>query len=216
MRTALAFSLAANLVLTMAILHLEKEAVAVKRLDQFRFDQISSVTARKGILDPIDGPLPGFFAKAHAQSHQALANAFRTNPKRGDLYRAAALLLLAKDRAGQAWKVLDQAVKNIPEDPQLRVMKAIAAALVGMADTGEFQQIENRWPEWSQAWVAHALVLEADGQPQQAQRDLDTAKALGAAGAAVDTCAAEIKTSGALGKAERRSRLLRAITLLFP
>jgi tetratricopeptide (TPR) repeat protein len=148
-----------------------------------------------------------------AEADQALGNAFRSNPKRGDLYRATALLLLEKDRAPQAWKVLDQALKNIPENPQLRVMKALAAALAGMPDTGEFQQIENRWPEWSQVWVAHALVLEADGQLQQAQRDLETARALGAVGAAVDNCAAEIQL-GATGKAERRRRLVRDVALL--
>ena len=149
-----------------------------------------------------------------AQAEQAFDSAFRLNPQRAPLYRSVALLLLEHDRLPRALDVLDRAIQHTPDDPQPRALKAIALALSGKSSTTEFQQMEDRWPGWAPVWLAHACVLSTIGDINQAKTVLDTAQSLGASGAAVDFCSAEInRRSGPLS--DGRAALRKALQLLF-
>jgi Tfp pilus assembly protein PilF len=91
----------------------------------------------------------------------------------------AALTFLENGDAAQALRLLDKAIPQFPRDPRLRLMHALATTLAGHDAATEFHEIETRWPEWSTAWVAHALVLQSQGKPEEARRSLATAATLG-------------------------------------
>jgi len=153
-------------------------------------------------------------AKRSPEADQALTAALKANPARAPLYHSAALSLLQRELVQQALHVLQKGIENIPQDPQLRVMRAVAFTMAGRNSDDEFQQIENRWPEWAPAWIADAFVRAINGQTKQAGAALETARVLGATGPAVDLCATEIER-GAAASSDRRARLLGALHALF-
>jgi Flp pilus assembly protein TadD len=102
-------------------------------------------------------------------------------PQRPDLYQRAAALMLAKDRTAGALDVLDQGVRAIPGNREIALMQAAAAELAGKSGAAEksLVEIQNRWPEWTPVWEAHALILAAHGRAEEARKALETAAALG-------------------------------------
>jgi tetratricopeptide (TPR) repeat protein len=107
----------------------------------------------------------------------ALSQALHENPKRPELYRRAAALLMRNHRPADALDLLDRGLRVLPNDPALLVARAAALAIVERPADSErlLQNIENRWPEFADAWAAHALVLDLQGHPEQARRMMDTA-----------------------------------------
>jgi tetratricopeptide (TPR) repeat protein len=149
-----------------------------------------------------------------AEADQALAAALTNTPTRPRLYQACALAFLEHDRFVPAQKLLERAVQANPQDPFLRVLRAFASAIAGKNAEAEFLLIENRWPDWSFVWIAHALFLAVEGQTQQAQAALETAQSLGASGAPVASCTEEIRR-GRSPSSDPRSRLIAALPGLF-
>ncbi len=130
-----------------------------------------------------------------------------------------ALVLIENQRAPEALQVLSQTPQGATDDPQLTTIKAIAIDLSGQDSDTVFKEIEARWPKWDPGWIAHALVLMSRGQREAAQRDLDTALALGTRNQAADYLEAS------LGPSKNRQPqavslgpevLLAGLPLLFP
>jgi hypothetical protein len=52
------------------------DAISVERRNYFPFDRVNGVWHWKGILDPVDRPLPGFLLEPEAQLHQTISDVF--------------------------------------------------------------------------------------------------------------------------------------------
>lgn len=119
-----------------------------------------------------------------------------------------ALVLIEFNKPVEALRVLNGAPSDTPEDPEIAAIKAVATDLIGQNSEPQFEHIENRWPKWDLGWVAHALVLESNGQHEEALRNLNTARSLGTRSPAADYLAARIaqakdhQPQAASGKAE--------------
>ena len=73
-------------------------------------------------------------------------------------------------------------LQALPQDRRVLLLRAIAlerAARHSEADS-TLQQIQNRWPEWPDAWLAHGLILQTRGRNEDAAAALKTATTLGA------------------------------------
>ncbi len=184
--------------LAIATAHVDGTAAALAILDQIPAD------ARTGDY---------YLARIQFQdaSAETMAAALRAKSQRPDLYRSAATVLLQRQREEQAVSLLNKGVGQIPDDPGLRILKALAATLEGQTPDEQFRRIEDRWPESSVAWLAQAFALASRGERDPARRALENAKALGAAGPAVEACEKSINAPAG----DSHSRLLEAISLLF-
>jgi len=113
-----------------------------------------------------------------------LQRSLEIDPRRPDLYRRAAALMLAKDRVADALQLLDQGARALPGNREIALMQAAAAELAGRADEAEraLARIQSRWPEWPRVWETHAIILASHGQPDEARKARETAVALGSRG----------------------------------
>ena len=117
-----------------------------------------------------------------AEAQAAIEEAFRTAPASADFYLSATAFLVGSALAPDALRFLDQAARVLPGQRQILLMRACILDFVGQSGDAEnrFGEIQNRWPEWYPAWIAHGIVMKAHGHPDDARRSFDTAKALGA------------------------------------
>jgi tetratricopeptide (TPR) repeat protein len=123
-----------------------------------------------------------------------------------------AVLLMEYQQVPEALELLNQASVTARDDPEIAALRAIAVNLNGGNSEAQFKNIENRWPKWNLGWLAHALVCEANGQVEEAQRDLKTARLLGTRSQLADYLAASIAQN-----APSSSKLLTSsLPLLFP
>ncbi len=122
------------------------------------------------------------------ESHQAteaspaLEQALRAAPGQASVYLRAGVLLLLHGLTSDALRVSAEALKALPQDRHILLLRAVALELSGStADAGLLlAQIQNRWPEWPDGWVAHGAILGIHGDRRQARAALVTAVALGA------------------------------------
>jgi tetratricopeptide (TPR) repeat protein len=93
----------------------------------------------------------------------------------------AVSMLLRLNRSENALNLLEQAIRASPQDSELPLTKAMALGLMGRHSVAEkvVREIEQRWPEWDRAYLAHGLLLERSGRPADARQRLQTAVALG-------------------------------------
>jgi len=100
------------------------------------------------------------------------------NPR---MVQQATILLLRRNRKADALVLLDKAIRANPEDPDLKLTRAIVLGLMNQAPAAEkaIREIESSWPEWDRAYLAHGLLLEQTGRPRDARQKLQTASALG-------------------------------------
>lgn len=112
----------------------------------------------------------------------AARQALQLNPSDPQLLKEAIVLLVQHGRTSDALDILGKVSGALSATPQISLLKALVLALSNQLPASErlFHLIENRWPEWSQAWLAHSLVLQFRGDSQQARSSLDAAIALGA------------------------------------
>ena len=133
----------------------------------------SSTLARAEMLDA---------AGNASQAAAALDQALRNSPGQAAPYLQACIFLLGKSRPDDVLRVSDEAIKTMPQDRQILLLRAVALEEAGRTEEARrvLEQIQNRWPEWAAAWAVDGIVLAAHGQRQEAIAALRTAVALGA------------------------------------
>ena len=140
----------------------------------------------------------------------AIKRGVRANATRPELYREAALFLIKDHRPAEGLKLLESAVRDVPNDPEISLLYAALLEVAGNRDRSdvEFKRVENRWPDWYKVWVANALVLQERQQYERASSMMETAAALGAPSAAVSTVG-ENSFLGTQGLIDALDRLFR-------
>ncbi len=100
------------------------------------------------------------------------------NPR---MVQQATVLLLRRNRKADALGLLEKAIRANPEDPDLRLTRAVVLGLMDQTPAAEkaLREIESSWPEWDRAYLAHGLLLEQTGRSRDARQKLQTASALG-------------------------------------
>jgi len=113
---------------------------------------------------------------------QAVQQALAAAPKRPALYHQATLFLIKAGRLREAVELLDRGARLLPDHPELPLEKATTLELATKTDDAEaaLKDIERRWPEWPNAWVASGIILDSHKQYEEAEKSLETAIALGA------------------------------------
>jgi tetratricopeptide (TPR) repeat protein len=112
----------------------------------------------------------------------AIRQAAQADSARVDVYWQAVVIMLHNHRGGDAGVLLDQAAKTLPDEAQIPVLKAVV--LFVLAKTTEARTLlsdaRRRWPEAASVWVADGMILEAQQNPSDAHKALQTAVSLGA------------------------------------
>ena len=111
----------------------------------------------------------------------AYKNAIHAAPSRTDVYEQACLFLVRHKRAAEAVTLLDQADRNVADNPELLLMKAAMLSAVPHTDQAEelLKQIQRRWPEWGPSYVTYGILLEGENRADLAKKQLETAISLG-------------------------------------
>ncbi|MGD0772719.1 MAG: tetratricopeptide repeat protein [Candidatus Solibacter sp.] len=111
----------------------------------------------------------------------ALDLALRAAPKQPDLYRQAIALLTSEGSAPDALRLAEEAARILPGNREILLLKATSLEFARQsADAGHLlMDIQNRWPEWSAVWLAHAIILHAHQRYAEARQALETAVVTG-------------------------------------
>ncbi|MGH9448327.1 MAG: tetratricopeptide repeat protein, partial [Terriglobia bacterium] len=127
---------------------------------------------RAQILDAMDKP---------DEAANDLTLGLKAAPTRPDLYYQAALFLIQHSQARELFGLLQQAVQKFPDSPQILLTQAIAYGLARQFEASKrvLAQIQARWPEWSEAYLIHGIILVGEAKASQAKPLLQTAIALG-------------------------------------
>ena len=112
---------------------------------------------------------------------QAMNGAIALAPERAFVYRQAYRLLVGHQRFNEAASLLEQAVRRVPEDRNLRLEYATALELSKrFAHAREvLAGIHQRWPEWSRPYLVHAISFMTRGKAAEGMPLLERALALG-------------------------------------
>jgi tetratricopeptide (TPR) repeat protein len=112
----------------------------------------------------------------------ALNRGLAAAPTRPDLYFNAALFLIKHKRYDLAADLLQHANRVLPNTPELMLTQAISYQLLGKVEEAErvLKQIQSRWPEWSEPYIIHGIMLETRLRSAEARPLLETAVGLGA------------------------------------
>ncbi len=88
-----------------------------------------------------------------------------------DSYWQAALLMLACHRDTDLFRLLDQAAKALPGEPQIPVIEAAFLELSGRTDDARrtLAVAQRRWPEVASVWVAQGIILAAHDDSEGAE-----------------------------------------------
>jgi Flp pilus assembly protein TadD len=134
-----------------------------------------------------------------AESEQALLMTRGQHFTRPVVARQAASLMIRRGRLPEALAVVDEALVQTPDNPDLLLMRGVVLALADRPGEAErqFAAVETRWPEWNRGYVAHALALERVSRKEDARRKLRTAMALGAKDALAQCAFARLSGSNA-------------------
>jgi tetratricopeptide (TPR) repeat protein len=92
----------------------------------------------------------------------ALNQGFQAAPTRADLYYQGALFLLKHDQAGEAHRLIEQALRVVPDSPELLLIQAITLELLKTPEEAKklLVKIQSRWPEWGLPYLIHGMILE--------------------------------------------------------
>jgi tetratricopeptide (TPR) repeat protein len=149
------------------------------------------------------------------EAQRALSTAMRSNPTLPEFYCEASLELLKAGRAGEALDLLEHAESEISNNPEMALIRAIALQTAGRSANREFDAIQARWPDWTTAFVAHAVALAAGGDAQGASRVLDAVPDAASTAPAVSYCRSAIESGDFKTDAGRKRMISRELTLLF-
>jgi tetratricopeptide (TPR) repeat protein len=117
-----------------------------------------------------------------ANAIAAIEQALKLEPERVDSYWQAAVLMSANHRDADLFRLLDQAAKTLPGEPQIPVIQAAFLELSGKTDDAlrTLAAAQHRWPEVASIWVAQGIILAAHDHVDASRKALETAAALGA------------------------------------
>lgn len=116
-----------------------------------------------------------------AETAADVIQALKLAGDRPELYSRAILSLTENKRFTDASQLAGQAAQHFPNDPEVLLTNAIVREATGKTVEAEtsLRQIEDRWPDWPEAWLVHALLLDSHQHIEEANRMLDIAGALG-------------------------------------
>jgi len=160
--------------LSIAIFHTTGSTPALQELDR------TPTAARQGDYYLLRAQILDAMGKA-AEAANDLTLGLRSSPTRPDLYYEAALFLMQHGQARELFSLLQSAVQKFPDSRQLLLTQAIAYGLARQFEASKkvLAQIQARWPEWSEAYLIHGIVLVGEAKASQAKPLLETAIALG-------------------------------------
>ncbi len=122
-------------------------------------------------------------AEGHAaEASAALEQALQVSHGQSGVYLRACALLLLKGRTEDALRVSGDAMKALPQDRRILLLRAVVEEQAGRTVEAEqaLERIENRWPEWQSAWAVSGTIRGRHGHREEAVAALRTAVALGA------------------------------------
>lgn len=121
---------------------------------------------------------------ASQEAAAAVDRAVSATPGQPRLYLRACAILLNAGRTEDALRISYAAMKAFAQDRTILLLRAVVLEKAGRTDEAEplLQRIENRWPEWPNAWTAGGVFLGARGRRVDACLALRTALSLGARG----------------------------------
>ncbi len=131
----------------------------------------------------------------------AVDHALSATPGQARLYLRGAAILQHAGRMEDALRISAAATTAFPQDRTVLLLHALILEKTGRTAEAEplLQKIENRWPEWPNAWTAGGVFLGTRGRRDEACIALRTALSLGARGAEVKAYL-DALSSGADGK----------------
>jgi tetratricopeptide (TPR) repeat protein len=197
--------------LALALLHTDTGQLALAELEHVQESQRSGdfYLARAQILDSLNKT-----DEALADLQRALAAA----PTRAVLYQEAAMFLVRHQRPGDATRLLDQATRSLPDDRRILLLQAAMFTFARRVKEAErvLKQIQNRWPEWTPAYVTYGILLEGQRRSEEAKNQIDTAIALGASGAQVYFYLAKTITSATPERMDDAAKAISKALALSP
>jgi tetratricopeptide (TPR) repeat protein len=115
------------------------------------------------------------------EAAETLNRGFLSAPTRADLYHQASLFLIKHEKYNESLELLKQAVKVLPNAPELLLTQAITLELLKQPEEAKklLTQIQSRWPEWDLPYLIHGIILEIHLYSEEAKAQLETAIALG-------------------------------------
>jgi tetratricopeptide (TPR) repeat protein len=115
------------------------------------------------------------------EAAQALNRGILSSPTRPDLYHQASLFLIKHEKYDESLGLLQQAIKALPNAPELLVTEAITHELMKQPDQAKkvLTQIQSRWPEWDLPYLIQGIILEIHLYSEEAKAQLEIAIALG-------------------------------------
>jgi tetratricopeptide (TPR) repeat protein len=116
------------------------------------------------------------------EAASTLDQALHAAPERPDLYRQAVALAVKRGQAAEALRIIEDAARTLPDSRDILLLKAITLEFVQRAGDADhlLSEIQTRWPEWSNVWLAHGIILATHQHNEEARKVLQTAVALGA------------------------------------
>jgi tetratricopeptide (TPR) repeat protein len=166
--------------LAIAVYHADGAMAGLKEIDKIPPDKRDGdyFLLCAQILDSLEKP-----REAEASLNQALAR----EPTRPDLYFNAALFLIKHREYGEASKLLEHALRTIPDSPELMLVQAMNLEFLQLREESQavLEKIQSRWPEWYLPYLVNGIMLEIRFRSAQAKSLLETAVALGAHDAVV-------------------------------
>jgi tetratricopeptide (TPR) repeat protein len=112
----------------------------------------------------------------------ALDQALHAAPEQPDLYRQAVALLVKRDLAAAALRIVEEGARVLPENREILLLKATTLEFAHRTGDAELllSEVQNRWPEWPNVWLAHGIILATHRHYEESRQALETAVALGA------------------------------------
>ncbi len=189
--------------LAIAIFHTSGGAdAALAKLNQIPESDRSGdyYLARSEMLDAASKP---------DEALSALSRAIDLAPTRPELYQAATRFLVQHQRYEEATRLLEQAARALPDNPQILLLEADVFTDARHPAQAErvFKHIEDRWPEWVQAYVSYGLLLDGQQRTAEARAQLETALALAPSDPRVQALSTPLFNEGACANLEDLRRL---------
>jgi cellulose synthase operon protein C len=146
---------------------------------------------------------------ASQEAAKAVDRALSATAVQPRLYMRVCVILLHAGHTEDALRISAAAMEAFAQDREILLLRAVILEKAGRIAEAEplLQRIENRWPEWPDAWTADGIVLGTQGRRDRAGAALRTAVSLGAPGQEVKAYLDELSAGGE-GKPPDLIRLL--------
>jgi tetratricopeptide (TPR) repeat protein len=118
------------------------------------------------------------------EAASALDQALHAAPEWPDLYPQAVALLVKRGLGPEALRIIEEGARTLPQNREILLLEATTLEFAQRAGDADhlLSELQNRWPEWSNVWLAHGIILDTQRHYEEARQALETAVALGAIG----------------------------------